>query len=346
MNIIDRISVSFSKELPFVAYRKPNLNSVSGFFQYSDKLYISTSFSEEGFVFAPFDNGDKAILFPKSTSEVISEAWKWVDEPENNTGYSILHNAKEAHIQLVDKAVQNIKTSDLQKVVISRNEQLQVNHIDIADVFQKLLHTYAKAMVYVWYHPKIGLWMGATPETLLKANGSCFSTMSLASTQPFKGHLDVVWNEKEIEEQSLVTEFITSQLQSMCSSLTVKEREAVQAGNLIHLKTVVKGELKKHEGLNSLIETLHPTPAVCGFPRQLAKSFILDEEGYNRKFYTGFLGEINMGDCSELYVNLRCMEIEKNTVNLYVGGGITKDSSPEKEWEETVLKTNTLKRVL
>lgn len=346
MNIIDRISVSFKKELPFVVYRKPNLVNISGFFQYSDDLFFSTSFTEEGFVFAPFDDSDKAILFPKSISEFITEEWKLMGEPENNAGYNVLHDAEESHNQLVERTVRKIETSDIQKIVISRKEQLQVDHIDVANVFRELLHTYAKAMVYVWYHPKIGLWMGATPETLLKANGSYFSTMSLASTQPFKGSLDVVWNEKELEEQSLVTEFIRSQLQPICNSLSVKEREAVQAGNLIHLKTAFEGQFKEFLGLNSLIKALHPTPAVCGFPRLLAKSFILDEEGYDRKFYTGFLGEINIADSSELYVNLRCMEIEEDIVNLYVGGGIIKGSNPEKEWEETVLKTNTLKKVL
>jgi len=95
---------------------------------------------------------------------------------------------------------------------------------------------------------------------------------------------------------------------------------------------------------------LHPTPAVCGLPKNEAKSFILENENYDRKYYTGFLGELNSDvngiNTSSLYVNLRCMEIAKDEAIIYVGGGITKDSIPEKEWEETVRKTATMKKVL
>ena len=90
---------------------------------------------------------------------------------------------------------------------------------------------------------------------------------------------------------------------------------------------------------------MHPTPAVCGFPKKESKDFILKNERYDRAFYTGFLGELNMST-SELYVNLRCMEIEKESIHIYVGGGITKESDPEKEWNETVAKSKTIKGVL
>ena len=95
----------------------------------------------------------------------------------------------------------------------------------------------------------------------------------------------------------------------------------------------------------------HPTPAVCGLPAKKAKNFILENENYNREFYSGFLGEINIPKStknkkSHLFVNLRCMSLENNIARIYVGGGITKDSIPEKEWEETVSKSFTMKSVL
>ena len=103
-------------------------------------------------------------------------------------------------------------------------------------------------------------------------------------------------------------------------------------------------------GLYSLVDLLHPTPAVCGLPKEAAKQFILENENYNRSYYTGFLGELNMGlqnkNDSHLFVNLRCMEIEKNEAYIYVGGGITKESNPEEEWEETVAKSNIMLKVL
>jgi isochorismate synthase len=73
-------------------------------------------------------------------------------------------------------------------------------------------------------------------------------------------------------------------------------------------------------------------------PKELATEFILANEQYNRSYYAGFLGEFNSQNTTDLFVNLRCFEIEKNSVTLYVGCGITKDSSPEKEYVETKMK--------
>ena len=91
---------------------------------------------------------------------------------------------------------------------------------------------------------------------------------------------------------------------------------------------------------------LHPTPAVCGLPKEEAKQFILDNELYNRDFYTGFLGELNLKGQTNLYVNLRCMQLKDNRISIYVGGGITADSNAENEWEETVIKAKVMKNAL
>ncbi len=91
---------------------------------------------------------------------------------------------------------------------------------------------------------------------------------------------------------------------------------------------------------------MHPTPAVAGYPKQKAIDFILENENYNREFYTGYFGFINKDKSSKLFVNLRCMQIEKKKLSVYVGGGITKDSNPLNEWQETEDKSKTLLSVL
>jgi isochorismate synthase len=215
------------------------------------------------------------------------------------------------------------------------------------------LQSYTSAFVYVWYHPKVGLWFGATPETLLQIENDVFKTMSLAGTQVFEENENPVWKTKELEEQQLVTDFISNQLKNIATNLEIDKTETIKAGNLLHLRTKVTGKLTiKNHQLKTLVRALHPTPAVCGLPRNIAKNFINQNENYDREFYTGFLGEINMGNSvlstmnSNLFVNLRCMKVDKNIVSIYVGGGITKDSNAKKEWEETVSKSKTMKRVL
>jgi isochorismate synthase len=81
-------------------------------------------------------------------------------------------------------------------------------------------------------------------------------------------------------------------------------------------------------------------------PKKEALSFILAHENYNRAFYSGFLGPVHLHGQSNLFVNLRCMQLGRERAVLYVGAGITPDSVPQAEWEETVLKSNTLLAVL
>ena len=347
MNIVDTIKDHFERGLPFVAYRKPGAKSISGFFQKTDRLFRTDTYGESGFVFAPFDNAFPCILIPKSASTVITEDLEY-DLVQNFDPYTeVSENSKESHMDLVTKTVHEMNATKIKKIVISRKEKVTLENVDFANIFLRLLTTYRKAMVYVWYHPKVGLWIGATPETLLQLNGQSFSTMSLAATRQYENTLNISWNTKEVEEQSLVTDFISNKIANVSKDHKIHERETVRAGNVVHLRTMITGAIKEGgDGLSNLIKALHPTPAVCGLPRETAKQFILSEEGYDRKYYTGFLGEIHMYDNSELFVNLRCMELIGNDAFLYVGGGITAESIPEEEWEETKLKTKTLKKVL
>ena len=352
MKIFEKITNAYQKKTPFVVYRKPKADVVSGFFMNTDALFYSEDFSEKGFVFAPFNNEQKAILFPEELSEFISEELFFKILNFKERAFSTPDVSKDHHIQLVDKAIEEIIKNDLKKVVVSRKEVLEITEFNLIKIYQKLLQTYNNAFVYVWYHPKIGLWLGATPETLLDVEDTIFKTMSLAGTQVYKNIKNVVWKSKELEEQQLVTDFIERQLKEISSNLKIDKKETIKAGSLLHLSTQVTGVLNQNSTLKTLIRALHPTPAVCGLPRGNAKKFILENEQYDRSFYTGFLGELNMKSDkkkvinSSLFVNLRCMNIDENRVSVFVGGGITKESIAKKEWKETVSKSKIMKRVL
>ena len=209
-----------------------------------------------------------------------------------------------------------------------------------------MLQNYKNAFVYVWFHPEIGLWMGATPERLINIKGSNFTTMALAGTQPFEGATDVIWQEKEQQEQQYVTDFILENIKEEVTISEVKGPYTIKAGSLLHLRTDIMGQLKEVNLLESLIKSLHPTPAVCGLPKETAKDFILQNENYTRSYYSGYLGELNVNENTQLFVNLRCMEVKDAKIALYIGGGITKGSIPEKEFEETVAKAMVMKKVL
>ena len=171
-------------------------------------------------------------------------------------------------------------------------------------------------------------------------------TMALAGTQRDLGlSLDKVsWANKEIEEQSIVERYFQRILQNRNISFQKSKRKTVKAGNVLHLRTdfTFNPQGKVYE----LVSDLHPSPAVCGMPKQSAKEFIIQNEPHTRDYYCGFLGPVNLHQETNLYVNLRCMQVLKDYFALYVGGGILPDSDPEKEWEETEMKAKTLSSVI
>lgn len=348
-SFFNRITKALDKKLPFTAYNQPESDEITGFFQKNDDLFHSKNYSESGFVFAPFDNAKQSILFPLSKSEICTTTYSDISRDESNSYFKVISNSnneKSTFVSLVQKGVEFLKRTGVKKVVLSRKAIINTSRFNIEDTFKKLLMNYKNAMVYVWFHPKIGLWLGATPETLLKVKDDSFTTMALAGTQLFHGSLDIDWQHKEKQEQQFVTDFIINNLSNSLVITGVSEPQTVRAGNLLHLCTIIKGKLSRQFSLHQLIGLLHPTPAVCGLPKKDAKDFILENESYDREFYTGYLGELNVESQSNLYVNLRCMQVLRNETAVYVGGGITVDSIPEKEWEETEAKTNTLLDVL
>ena len=348
MNIIfNRIEENFQRLMPFVAYRKPNSSEISGLFLEDDTLYFTNDFTESGFIFSPFDSEEKSVLLPIEKSEFIREKFH-IEEKflvKNDVEVDELH--KEKHIRLVEKALDEINKNHLKKVVVSRQEEVLLDSFDLLTTFKKLLNNYVNAFVYVWFHPKIGLWFGATPETLLTISDYHFTTMSLAGTQVYADTKEVFWKSKELVEQQLVTDFIKNQLKPISSNLKIDKTETVKAGNILHLRSRIEGDLNKNSNLKELIRKLHPTPAVCGLPREKSKNFIIQNENYKRTYYTGFLGELNyQNKNSSLFVNLRCMNIEEKIAFIYVGGGITKESNAKKEWKETIAKSKTMKKIL
>lgn len=369
-DFVDRIEAQYQDQLPFIVYRKPNNLKVNALLQNTNQLFFTENFTEKGFVFAPFDNSEKPVLIPIENSETVScSDWEAIPEKKehNATLDSVSEESKEFHINLVKKGIEAIKNSVFKKVVLSRKETVHLSETNPINLFKNLLNTYKSAFVYCWYHPKVGLWLGATPETLIKIEGKRFSIMALAGTQDFKGSLNVVWQDKEKQEQQFVTDFIIDHLKPLAESFNASSAETVKAGNLVHLKTMISAQLRPDVLLKEIISALHPTPAVCGLPKIEAKKFIVNHENYNREFYTGFLGELNLETIvaprsgrrnienrayavtkksTQLYVNLRCMQIKNHQASVYVGGGITENSNAEKEWEETASKSLVVKSIL
>jgi isochorismate synthase len=309
-----------------------------------------------GFLAAPFIGlpyflqADSLTKFSIHSTERVKP---YVTPTENST-------KKGEFMTWVTQAIEAIKQGPLQKVVISRTDEKDLpSDFNVMTALEELGSAYPNAFVCALSIPALhGVWMCATPEILVEQNEEgIFRTISLAGTQSGVD-LDGIpispsqarWSQKEIEEQAFVSRYIIDCFKKIrLREYTEIGPKTISTGNLLHLKTeyIVDTKAMDFPQLPGLmLGLLHPTSAVCGTPKQEAIDFISATEKHSRSMYSGYLGPVNLMNATYLFVNLRTVEIKENHAVFYAGCGITEDSDPEKEWQETQMKCQTLQRVL
>lgn len=314
----------------FLAYRFPNqdVQRLSG--TWVDSISYETDLDKVHFVLTDFEVSSFSTFQAKSELKVI---------PIPTLGKSKqVSISREVYLNELEKAMQEMHEQNVEKMIFSRIKSVDSKSSNYNLVFEQLLERYPDAFVYFLYAEKWGCWMGASPEILLEQEDiSSYKTVALAGTLP-KG--DEAWSEKEKVEQQYVSDYIEEIIVRNGKLIAKSIPTEKNAGPVKHLQTTFDFELKQ-DAVLQFIKEIHPTPAVCGVPLNNAKSIIHHVEKHQRSLYTGFLGNLG-GQKTMLFVNLRCMQCFDETVDLYVGGGITKDSIPTKEWEETERKADTL----
>lgn len=337
-----------------------------------DPDLFSVEDSQPGFVISPFGREGKKWFLPAeihlkiSNGEIVRHSGPPLPESLPTPGRLNFHMTRAPrpaaeqgrnHYQnLVADGVNAIENGLFEKVVPSRRQSFQVpDDLDILDVFERLCQQHPQALITLASTPQTGTWMGASPELLVNVNSKfIFKTSALASTQVYKPGTDlktVLWNQKEIEEQALVSRYI---INNCFKKIRLREYEehgprTFRAGNLLHLKTDFSVDMVATNFMQLgtvMLRLLHPTSAVCGMPMDPALKFLEEREGYDRELYTGYWGPVNVDQETHIYVNLRCMRASHGEAILYAGAGVTIDSNPALEWEETVNKMNTLRQVI
>ena len=349
-SFFDAIKSQIQANKPFVLYSDFGKSSIKVMLQQNSKAYKASDFQEKGFVFSPFDSTLPTYLIPSSASKTVEiEATSASFEKRSATE---LKSDSKIHKNLIRSAIEEIKSTALEKVVLARTTVLEFENCNAIALFLSIAKSYPRAYSYCWFHPKTGFWLGASPETLLKIKDRKVTTMALAGTQVYDGSTQIDWDQKNYEEQEFVTEYLKEELSEHLTDLEVSCPKTIKAGKLLHLQTTLSGRLNSSsDALKNLIFNIHPTPAVCGTPKPLAMHFITQNESIQRAYYSGFLGELNMPNDHQahqtnLVVNLRCMHLDGNRATLFAGGGITSKSDPDTEWHETEAKLNTIKSAL
>lgn len=345
-NINDVVQSCIKDAQSFVFYRLPAKEEV----HFMGEVPSGTIQAMEapGFMFNPF------LRSEKTPAAFIRKDNHFAGSVDDLSGVKIniddvcgkdLANAKvtkEEFCEQVKKAVKVINQGKLDKVILSRVEKVTVTEKNPLAIFAGLCKKYSTAFISLVVIPGKFVWLTASPELLVSLEGDHVKSVSLAGTKP--ANKNIQWREKEKVEQQMVTDYIYNVLVHNCIDVQSSGPEEIIAGNIAHLKTEFSGTL--NTGMYQVLNELHPTPAVCGLPRDKALEFITETELHQRKYYAGYLGPCNMNGKTEWYVNLRCAELFSERANLFVGGGITADSDPEKEWNETIMKAQTLLNVI
>jgi len=359
--------VCLKQQIPFASFRQPLQAEITTFVQHRSfpkKVdFTKQPESIKGFVVAPFFETaacnsyilepDDIFISGNISNEFISslsESSMFLDIKSSSED-NIKTTSRDEFIKEVNDAKLAITAGSFHKVVLSKVRVQQVpNAFEASTFYLRLCEKYPHAFVYMIQLPEVGCWIGATPEPLLLIEDGMVKTVSLAGTQLATGtEIDLYsWSDKEIEEQGIVTGFVEKTLQSLdIDNYSLKGPCNYQAANLIHLKTSFEfNEADLGNRLADFLKALHPTPSVGGLPREAARTFIQEHENYNRAYYTGFLGPLHIEGKSQLFVNLRCLQLFDKQFVLYSGAGITASSVAEREWEETDNKMMTMLNVL
>ena len=312
---------------------------------------------ERGFVIAPFraDKSCPVVLIQPRPHEQPQLLEEYAEMPEDEEvsmpeKEAFVTSCTEEYADCFHTFIHALRDKTFDKLVLSRSlTSPKEPDFSPSSVFRAACKRYIHSYIYMCYTPQTGIWLGSTPEILLSGEGNEWHTVALAGTQPLQnGKLPQVWDEKNRQEQGYVTSYIRQQLLSLGIHPEENGPYPAYAGALSHLKTDFRFSLKDNKGLGDLLKLLHPTPAVCGLPKEEAYRFILENEGYDRRYYSGFIGWLDPAGRTDLYVNLRCMHIEqeKEELTLYAGGGLLASSDLNDEWLETEKKLQTINRLL
>ncbi|MCC8037258.1 MAG: chorismate-binding protein [Bacteroidales bacterium] len=316
--------------IPFVVYAEPGDSNVTF---YADDS-VSQPLLHERFRVHGWRDRVVATIVPRL--DEVSAPHSTL-QPSSFTLSSPLPSStpKETYIRSVREIITKRKANG-GKTVFSRVETLEIAPESAITAIERLLSQPSPRMNCAWYTTETGAWLMSSPEVLMRCDKENYFTMALAGTRKIGSQGD--WDNKNSEEQSLVTRYIVERLRSMGLKPDVSEPFTLPAGNIEHICQTITGKLGR-QSPSMMASLLSPTPAVAGLPVYESLADIERLESQPRDCYAGFC-EITREDVGEYqaWVVLRCARFTASKAVFYAGGGITGQSSAEKEWTETVAK--------
>ncbi len=339
------INLCVTTGIPFVAYQLPQNNDIV-FFANPSKLTNTEYTSNNSFHIGFFDNSVSPItIYNELNATSLLNS--------NNNAKSLpaisphkISTTFETYMVQAKSIITQLKANS-GKIVLSRVICGNHNITNWGELMRAYFTLLGNTFRYMYYTVETGCWIGASPEILLKKkSANQWETMSLAGTR-LNTNGNVNWDDKNIDEHNYVTNYITDTIKSLGLTSTTYEAENLVFGEIEHLcnRIIIDSDSDIDISPNIIVNALSPTPALSGFPVDLAISHIKSIERHNRLCYGGYV-TVESPDMFLSHVNLRCAHFDTECYCIYSGGGLTKHSIPEDEWNETENKVKLLKRLL
>lgn len=285
----------------------------------------------------------------------------WLEEQEHllfknhqnldtqNMILSTLEINPEQWMNSVVKAAKDIQNGLLEKVVLARELRIKMkNIVQVESVLKRLLEEQLASYIFA-IESEDKCFIGASPELLVQKQKDEFLTMCLAGTIARGASVDedeylgnkLLNDKKNLHEHAIVVQMIKNAMQEGCTGVAAPEKPALYKGrNVQHLYTPIVGRALNNISLLDMVEKLHPTPALGGYPRPDALKEIREQELLDRGWYGAPIGWIDGKGDGEFAIAIRSGLIQDTSVSLFAGCGIVGDSNPKNEYEETQMKFN------
>ena len=313
-----------------------------------------------GFVAFPFQPGAIGYLIPPllDLSDCMSERFVvrgfFREEEEENAPWlnEIQPLSGDDYKARVADAIGAIEGGFFEKVVMSRTDRRPFSKEQLQPFLTEVFRKYAGANLMVFNIPGKGFWVSASPEVLLAYGYSILGapqasivSHAMAGTRPADSELP--WDEKELMEQAVVARFIEERFSELVPAELIQKWGPGEqiAGNIKHLSSIFHVRGGTAQLAVMLLNKLHPTPAVCGFPFDSAFGWLIENEKLDRSFFSGFSGSFHP-ERMKFVVNLRTACFRDENLLFFAGAGIMKDSDPSSELEETESKIDTLRMLI
>jgi len=309
--------------------------------QKEDETFLIYNFQAN----SKIDTEDIVINFTKSVSAILkldNERTVKINNTYKNNGK--IHNSKSLWNKIVTEAKKKLDR-DLKKIVLSRRiEFLVKDEIDWTQMFRELETTYSNCYLFM-VKSNEAVFFGASPEKFLSMRDNNIEIDALAGSASGNS-TDVkseLLNKKNIKEHKYVIDFIGEAISEYAYDIRVDTSPQIKKlKNVQHLYTKINAKLNEDRSVLNLIDSMFPTPAVCGLPKQIARETINEIETFDRGLFSGLIGWIDINFNCEFAVAIRSALYKKGKLHLYAGAGIVEESVPEEEYDETEMKFNTI----